>query len=61
MAKQAPAFSSQCDGQIDANNGEGKVGSPEEGQDSGGWAISKVHLVLFFPQTITNSQGWTTI
>ncbi len=50
MPKQAPAFSSQCDGQIDANSGEGKVRSPEEGQDSGGWPFQKSILCYFSPK-----------
>ncbi len=57
MPKQAPAFNSQCDGRIDANDGEGKAGSLEEGQDGGGQAISEVHHVLLLPQTITNLQS----
>jgi len=61
MPKQAPTFSSRCDGWIDANDSEGKAESPEEGQDGGGRAISEVHLVLLLPQTITNLQGWPTI
>jgi hypothetical protein len=57
MPKQAPTFSNRCDGQIDTNNGEGKVGSHEEGQNNGGWAISEIHPTLLLPQTIINSQG----
>jgi hypothetical protein len=57
MPKQAPTFSNRCDGQIDTNNGEGKVGSHEEGQNNGGWAISEIHPALLLPQTIINSQG----
>jgi len=50
-------FSNQCNGRIDANGGESKARLPEEGQDGGGRAISKVHPALFLPQTIINSQG----
>jgi hypothetical protein len=55
--KQVPVFNNRCNGQIDANDGEGKAGSFKKGQDGGGRAISKVHLTLLLPQTITNSQG----
>jgi hypothetical protein len=55
--KQAIMFKSRCDGWIDTNGGEGKAGSPEENQDSGGPAISQIHHVLLFPQTITNLQN----
>jgi len=57
MPKQTSAFSNQCNGRINANNGEGKAGSLEEGQDGGGQAISEVHPALLLPQTITNLQG----
>jgi hypothetical protein len=48
VPKQARAFGSQCDGRIDANDGEGKVGSLEKGQDDGVRAISI--LRYFFPK-----------
>jgi len=50
-------FSSQCYGRINANDGEGKAGLPEEVKDARGQAISEVYPALLLPQTITNSQG----